>query len=63
MVQGSAQTYIVHSQRMAGWLIYRGQKLIKVAQNKMRPGFNIFVFVDSTQLRKDMSEYTPRDAV
>lgn len=52
--------YVVHSQKMAGWLIYCGHKLICIGENKKRPGFNVFIFVDSEQLRIDMSEYTPR---
>lgn len=52
-------TITIHSQRMAGWLIYRGHKLINIAANKMRPGFNIFIFALTDQLRIDMSEYVP----
>jgi hypothetical protein len=51
--------YVIHSQRMAGWLTYCGHKLIKTADNRLRAGYRIFIFVDSDKLRKDMAEYVP----
>jgi len=54
---------LVHSQRMAGWLIYCGHKLIKICENKRQPGFNVFVFADTPLLHIDMNQYKPRNIV
>lgn len=61
MQRDSEATIIIHSKRMAGWLMYRGHKLIKVVDNRKRPGFNIFIFADSDLLRTHMSEYSLSD--
>ncbi|GAB6927122.1 hypothetical protein JCM10914A_11050 [Paenibacillus sp. JCM 10914] len=53
----------IHSQRMAGWLIYNGHKLIKICDNKRQPGFNIFIFAETSSLRTDMERYQPRNTV
>ena len=52
--------YVVHSQKMAGWLMLRGNKLITVAVNKRRPNYLIYVFNDTDKLRNDMSDYAVR---
>lgn len=55
--------YVVHSQKMAGWLMLRGNKLITVADNKRHPGYHIYVFNDTDKLRNDMADYTLRGKV
>jgi|GEM_PF-6509491 len=56
---GGGRTMLVHSARMAGWLIYHGHKLIKITSNTFRPNYNVYIFIDSEQLRSDMAEYVP----
>ncbi|WP_371825315.1 hypothetical protein [Paenibacillus soyae] len=45
--------------RMAGWLMYRGHKLLRIEDNRLQPGYQMFIFGDSDRLRNDMSEYVP----
>lgn len=52
-----SDTRTIHSKRMAGWLLYRGHKLIKITNDKSRPHFRVFIFADSESLQKDMQEY------
>ncbi|GIP21052.1 DUF5659 domain-containing protein [Paenibacillus sp. J22TS3] len=50
--------FVIHSQKMAGWLMYKGNKMIKTAQNKRQLGYHIFIFADTDKLHIDMTEYT-----
>lgn len=49
---------VIHSQRMAGWLMYHGHKLILRTDNKIRAGYSIYIFNDTEQIQIDMKRYT-----
>ena len=48
---------IIYSPRMAGYLMMRGFYLIRIEQNKKRPGKNCFAFFDTPVLKAAMSDY------
>jgi hypothetical protein len=47
----------VFSQRLAGFLMHRGYRLIRVEPNRRLPKFHVFIFEDSEGLREKMAEY------
>lgn len=49
---------VIYSQRLAGYLMTQGFKLLRVEPNKEFPSFNVFIFEDNLELRLKMSEYT-----
>lgn len=48
--------YYVFTQRLCAELMLREHKLIGIEPSKKREGYNVFVFNDSENLRKDISE-------
>ena len=51
---------LIYSPRMAGYLMMRGFYLIRIEQNKKRPGKNCFAFFDTPVLKAAMSDYIDR---
>ena len=51
---------MIYSPRMAGYLMLRGFYLIRIEQNKKRPGNNCFAFFDTPVLKAAMSDYINR---
>lgn len=49
---------IIMQQRMAGWLMYNGMKLLKVKKDLKDKNRNIYIFSDTDELRGLMSKYT-----
>ena len=49
--------YIVRSQRLAGYLMQRGFKLISIKQDEAGNGRNIFFFNNSFMLRDAIEQY------
>lgn len=47
----------VFTQRLAGFLMYRGYRLIRIEPNRNRPKLNVFIFEDSEGLREQMVRY------
>lgn len=48
----------IFSQKMAGYLMLRGQQLLAIGPNTRRPGYNVFIFKDTEELRKIMKEFS-----
>lgn len=48
---------MIYSPRMAGYLMMRGFYLIRIEQNKKRPGKNCFAFFDTPVIKTAMSDY------
>ncbi|AOK88964.1 hypothetical protein AOU00_03570 [Paenibacillus polymyxa] len=42
----------IFTQRIAGELMIRGAKLLRMESNRRNPKFNVFVFEDSVRLRQ-----------
>lgn len=55
------QTLTVYSQALAGYLMWRGQKLLAMGPNTKKPGLNLFIFKDTEELRALMQEFKPFD--
>ena len=51
---------IIYSQRLAGYLMMQGFKLLRIEPNKEFSSFNVFIFEDSLELRLKMNEYSRR---
>ena len=49
--------YKVFNQRLAGYLMLHGFRLIRIAQNDHVPQLNVFVFEKSKDLLDTMSQY------
>ena len=49
---------IIYSQRLAGYLMMQGFKLLRIEPNKEFSSFNVFIFEDSLELRLKMNEYS-----
>lgn len=49
--------YLIFSQRVAGYLMQRGYRLVKIEPNRKRPDFHVFFFEDSAGLRSRLAEY------
>lgn len=49
--------HVVFAQRVAGYLMLNGQKLITVDISKRNPNKNVFIFNDTEELRKLISKY------
>ena len=52
----SMKSYYVYTQKICAELMLKGYKLIGIEPSKKREGFNVFIFVDSERLRKDVSD-------
>ena len=50
--------YVIKSQSMATYLMSKGFRLIKLQQDRNNPNRNVYLFKDSLELRKAITEYT-----
>lgn len=50
--------YVIKSRPLSNHLVRRGFDLIKVVPNKKVPKFSVFLFVDSRELREEITRYT-----
>jgi hypothetical protein len=50
----------VHSQRLAGFLMFKGHRLMRMEKDAGKPQFNVFVFNASEQLESDITEYVQK---
>ncbi|GIO93546.1 DUF5659 domain-containing protein [Paenibacillus lactis] len=50
--------YVIHYQRLAGYLMQRGFVLKELRPNEKFPHLNVFVFRDSEELRTAMGEFS-----
>ncbi len=50
--------YVIKSQSMATFLMTKGFRLIKLQQDRKNPNRNVYLFKDSEELRKAITEYT-----
>lgn len=48
--------YYVYTQKICAELMLKGYKLIGIEPSKKCEGYNVFVFIDSEKLRKDVDE-------
>jgi hypothetical protein len=51
------KTKIIHSNKLAGFLLMSGCKLLEVKANLKNPIFNIYVFVDNDKLQLNLTTY------
>jgi hypothetical protein len=51
------KTYIVRSQRLAGFLMQKGFKLHNIIPNRDLPEKHVFLFTNSEPLRQSVEEY------
>jgi hypothetical protein len=54
------KTYIVYSQKMAGYLMQRGFVLIDMQPDLKKTGRNVFFFYNTPQLKSAIDEYMSR---
>ena len=50
--------YVIKSQSMATYVMSKGFRLIKLQQDRNNPNRNVYLFKDSSELRKAITEYT-----
>ena len=50
----------IFTQRLAGFLMYRGFVLVDIKPNRSRPEMHDFLFNDSIELQKTINEYKAR---
>lgn len=50
--------YVIKAQSMATYLMSKGFRLIKLQQDRNNPNRNVYLFKDSLELRKAITEYT-----
>lgn len=48
--------YYVYTQKICAELMLKGHKLIGVEPSKKREGYNVFSFLDSKKLQRDIEE-------
>jgi len=53
----TAKTKIIHSNKVAGYLLMSGCKLISIKPNLKNPLFNVYIFINNEKLQKNLSEY------
>lgn len=52
--------YVIKSQSMATFLMGKGFRLIKLQPDRNNPNRNVYLFKDSEELRKSITEYTKK---
>ena len=50
--------HVIKSQSMATFLMMKGFRLIKLQKDRNNPNRNVYLFKDSEELRKAITEYT-----
>lgn len=51
------KTFTIFTQRLAGYLMFRGFVLVSVGRSEVDPTRNVFHFFDSNELREAIDEY------
>jgi hypothetical protein len=51
------KTKIIHSNKLAGFLLMSGCKLLEVKTNLKNEMFNIYVFIDNDRLQNNLASY------
>ena len=54
------KSFIVYSQKMAGYLMQKGFVLIDMQPDLKKSGRNVFFFMDTPQLKSSIDEYMSR---
>lgn len=49
--------FVVYSQKLAGYLMYNGFKLVNIQPNKEFPQFNVFIFLNTDELAKAVDTF------
>lgn len=49
--------YIVRSLELTNWLCGQGYQILKVEDSEKNPKYKVFLFEDTSQIRKSVSEY------
>ena len=50
--------YVIKSQSMATYLMGKGFRLVKLQRDRNNPNRNVYLFKNSLELRKAITEYT-----
>lgn len=48
----------IFSQKLAGYLMYRGFVLLKMSEDLKNPNKHVFIFKDSDEIRKAIDDYS-----
>ena len=51
----------IFSLRLAGYLMMQGHRIIRINHNLNIPDQDVYVFVDTPELCRDMSEYSTKN--
>ncbi|GAB4074753.1 hypothetical protein GCM10028778_22560 [Barrientosiimonas marina] len=54
--------YVVFSQRMAGYLMFKGCKLLKMCPNRDIPDKNVYYFPNTDEVLKHVKDYKLMEA-
>lgn len=52
----------IFSLRLAGYLMMQGHRIIRINHNLNIPNKDVYVFVDTPELCRDMSEYSTKNS-
>lgn len=52
----------IFSLRLAGYLMMRGHRIIRINHNLNIPNKDVYVFIDTPELCRDMSEYSTKNS-
>ena len=52
----------IFSLRLAGYLMMQGHRIIRINHNLNIPDKDVYVFVDTPELCRDMSEYSTKNS-
>ena len=52
-----SKTKIIHSNRLAGYLLLGGCKLISIIPNLKNALYNVYIFLNNSKLQKNISDY------
>lgn len=56
------KTIVIHSQKLAGYLIFNGCRPLKMEQSKKDAKLNVFVFYDNDKLQSILHDYSAKYA-
>lgn len=52
----------IFSLRLAGYLMMHGHRIIRINHNLNIPNKDVYVFIDTPELCRDMSEYSDKNS-
>ena len=52
----------IFSLRLAGYLMMKGHRIIRINHNLNIPNKDVYVFIDTPELCRDMSEYSIKNS-